>query len=164
MPGKNGVLRSCLSLCHTRFSDCLFVWRRLSFSVIRQPNSGWKTCFTTPEFSSPALKFTPFYNPGFFFGFWHPEYLKVLTVVLSCLVIYVTIDLLKKNRKNQGLLITGVGLIWGGMLGNLADRLISGYVFDFIALWRIPVFNLADTALTLGAAAIMVNLFLRKMD
>ena len=112
------------------------------------------------------LKFTPFYNPGFFFGFWHPKYLKVFTVVLSCLVIYVTIDLLKKNRKNQGLLITGVGLIWGGMLGNLADRLISGYVFDFIALWRIPVFNLADTALTLGAAAIMVNLLFceRRID
>ena len=108
------------------------------------------------------LRLTPFYNPGFFFGFWHPKYFKFLTVVLSCLVICVTIDLLRKNRKNQGLLATGVGLVWGGMLGNLADRLISGYVFDFIALWRIPVFNLADTALTLGAAAIMVDLFFAK--
>ena len=48
------------------------------------------------------------------------------------------------------------GLILGGALGNGADRLLSGYVIDFSLLhyagWHFPAFNVADSALTIGAA------------
>jgi signal peptidase II len=135
-----------------------FSWAVLIF-LCDQATKFWGEKFLYPQVIIPGiLKFTPFYNPGFFFGFWHPKYLKVITVVLSCLVIYVTIDLWKKSREKHGLLAAGIGLVWGGMLGNLTDRLILGSVFDFILLWRIPIFNLADTALTIGASFIIANI------
>ena len=130
-----------------------------------QATKFWGERFLNPQVIIPGiLKFTPFYNPGFFFGFWHPKYLKVITVILSCLVIYVTIDLWKKSRRRHGLLTAGIGLVWGGMLGNLADRLILGNVFDFILLWHIPTFNLADTALTIGASFIIANILFCEKD
>ena len=139
-------------------------WAALIF-LCDQATKFWAEKLTHPHVIIPGiLKFTPFYNSGFFFGFWHPKYLKVFTVFLSCLVIYVTIDLWKKSRKKHALLTAGVGLVWGGVLGNLADRLTMGTVFDFILLWRIPIFNLADTALTFGAAAIIANLLFCEKD
>jgi signal peptidase II len=115
--------------------------------------------FLHPQVIIPGiLRFAPFYNPGFFFGFWHPKYLKIITVALSFLVICLTIDLWKRSRRKHGFLAVGIGLVWGGMLGNLTDRLILGNVFDFILLWRIPTFNLADTALTIGAAFIIAHI------
>ena len=110
------------------------------------------------------LEFTPFRNPGFFFGFWRFKYLKIITVALSCLVLFITIDFWKKNQKKNGFLAAGIGLIWGGMLGNLADRLFLGSVFDFILLWRIPTFNLADTALTIGASFIIAHILFCEKD
>ena len=45
--------------------------------------------------------------------------------------------------------------IIGGAIGNLIDRLRFGYVIDFISLKPFPIFNLADTALTIGAMIIL---------
>ena len=141
-----------------------FSWAVLIF-VCDQATKFWGEKFLNPRVIIPGiLKFTPFYNPGFFFGFWHPKYLKVITIILSCLVIYATIDLWKKSQKKHVLLATGIGLVWGGMLGNLADRLIRGSVFDFILLWGIPTFNLADTALTIGASFIIANILFCEKD
>jgi len=56
---------------------------------------------------------------------------------------------------------TALGLILGGGLGNLWDRLQYGYVVDFISLhyggWYWPAFNIADSAISLGAAILIVD-------
>lgn len=49
----------------------------------------------------------------------------------------------------------GFGLALGGAASNLADRLVRGAVEDFILIGRWPVFNLADAAMTVGAAAVI---------
>lgn len=56
------------------------------------------------------------------------------------------------------------GLVLGGALGNLADRLIHGVVHDFFKLLfiRFPVFNLADVWISLGAAVLMVHLLIKE--
>lgn len=51
----------------------------------------------------------------------------------------------------------GLGLILGGALGNLADRIRLGYVVDFIDLRWWPVFNLADSAIVLGVALLVLR-------
>ena len=57
--------------------------------------------------------------------------------------------------------VIGLGLILGGALGNLIDRLWLGAVIDFIDLhyagWHWPAFNLADTAITLGVVAVVAS-------
>ena len=141
-----------------------FSWAVLIFAC-DQATKFWGEKFLHYQVIIPGLlKFAPFYNPGFFFGLWQTKYLKIITVALSCLVIYITTDLWKKSRGKHGLLAVGMGLVWGGMLGNLFDRLFIGSVFDFILLWRIPTFNLADTALTIGAACIIANILFCEKD
>jgi len=48
------------------------------------------------------------------------------------------------------------GFIAGGALGNLFDRVIHGYVIDYIAIWKWPVFNLADATIFIGAVLLII--------
>ena len=67
------------------------------------------------------------------------------------------------RRGGTGLFCAGLALIIGGALGNLYDRLTLGHVVDFLLVhyrgWYFPAFNVADSAITLGAAALIVDSF-----
>ena len=52
----------------------------------------------------------------------------------------------------------GFGLILGGALSNIVERLRAGYVFDYLDIHVLPVFNLADTAIVVGAALLVFAL------
>jgi signal peptidase II len=58
-----------------------------------------------------------------------------------------------------------VSMIMGGAIGNVIDRLLHGYVVDFIQVhyggWHFPAFNLADSAITLGAICLILDEILR---
>ena len=62
-------------------------------------------------------------------------------------------------RARRWMVIAGLGLVLGGAIGNLVDRLIYGAVVDFVLLhagrWHWPAFNLADSAITLGVIALL---------
>ena len=64
------------------------------------------------------------------------------------------------------LLCAGLALILGGALGNLWDRVAYGHVVDFLDLhamgWHWPAFNVADSAISMGAAILIAESFLRK--
>jgi signal peptidase II len=67
------------------------------------------------------------------------------------------------RRGGNALFSAGLALIIGGAIGNLYDRLALGHVVDFILLhwhgWYYPAFNVADSAITLGAAALIIDSF-----
>lgn len=56
---------------------------------------------------------------------------------------------------------TGVALITGGLIGNLIDRIIYGHVIDFINFQVWPVFNIADSALTIGVIILIIGIYKR---
>jgi len=89
----------------------------------------------------------------------------ILVAVSSVAVIFVTGYLLRAS-KNDKLLMTALSLLLAGILGNLLDRLLHGYVIDFITFhhneWTFPVFNLADTAISIGAGLMAIDLFRSK--
>jgi signal peptidase II len=58
----------------------------------------------------------------------------------------------------RGLTAVGFGMAVGGAAGNLLDRIRHGAIVDFVAAWRWPVFNLADTAMTVGILLVAVIL------
>jgi signal peptidase II len=63
--------------------------------------------------------------------------------------------------KGKTLLALGLALLLGGAIGNLIDRVIYGYVVDFILLyygeWAYPAFNVADSAITCGVALVLFD-------
>ena len=68
--------------------------------------------------------------------------------------------------RGQWLLALGLGLILGGALGNLWDRTALGYVVDFISVHYqghyFPAFNLADSAISVGAACLLLDSFMHR--
>ena len=70
-----------------------------------------------------------------------------------------------KSHAGQKLFCFAMALILGGAVGNVVDRLLYGYVIDFLDFhWQgthFPAFNLADSAITLGAASLILDELLR---
>ncbi len=82
------------------------------------------------------------------------------------LIAAVVISVLLLRNPGRRLFCGGLGLILGGALGNLWDRVAWGYVVDFLdfhaAGWHWPAFNVADSAITVGAGLLIVESFLRR--
>ena len=71
------------------------------------------------------------------------------------------IGYLLKRHGNQGVFCAALSLILGGAVGNLIDRVAYGHVIDFLdfhlAQLHWPVFNLADSAITIGAVLLVID-------
>jgi len=73
----------------------------------------------------------------------------------------VVVSVLIVRSPERRLLCAGLALILGGALGNLVDRLRFGHVVDFLDLHAAPAFNVADSAITIGAALLILDGFRR---
>jgi signal peptidase II len=84
-------------------------------------------------------------------------------IVLALGVSLVLMIWLRRLRAEQTILAIGLALVLGGALGNVIDRVMHGYVVDFIYFhwrsWYFPAFNLADTAISLGAGCLLIDAF-----
>lgn len=78
----------------------------------------------------------------------------------SILALIVILWMLRKTPDKDGWTITGLGLVLGGALGNLLDRVTQGYVVDFLDVyyrgWHWPAFNVADMAICIGAGSLIL--------
>jgi signal peptidase II len=80
---------------------------------------------------------------------------------ISVLVVGVLVVWMRRLKPEQWQLSLAFALIIGGALGNLIDRLVYGHVIDFIDVyyktWHWPTFNIADSAITLGAGLLLLD-------
>ncbi len=94
-------------------------------------------------------------NPGAAFGMlpYQTAFFVIITVIVGALIIYYYRTLSDDHKW----LRFGLSLQLGGALGNLIDRVSSGYVVDFInfTIWP-PVFNIADSAIVIGIGIFLV--------
>lgn len=83
--------------------------------------------------------------------------IELLSVISSIFCIGVVAYMITQRPKHK-LLITSLGLLFGGAAGNVIDRIFRGYVVDFIetTFIRFPVFNVADVAITIGAILLVI--------
>jgi signal peptidase II len=88
---------------------------------------------------------------------------QAFTPLLALIAIGVAVLLVREVRRSRDtLMIVGLSLVLGGALGNLADRLfrspgfLKGAVVDFVHVGRFPTFNVADSAITIGAVLIVI--------
>jgi signal peptidase II len=70
-----------------------------------------------------------------------------------------------RSHAGQTLFCLAISLVLGGAVGNVVDRLLHGYVIDFLDFfwgrWHFPAFNVADSAITLGAGFLILDEILR---
>ncbi|MBS3131376.1 signal peptidase II [Candidatus Woesearchaeota archaeon] len=108
--------------------------------------------------SIPVIKnifhITLIHNTGAAFGI-----LKDSNILLSSVSIAVTLFIfyyIKTQKKIEKIHMVLLGFILGGTLGNLIDRLFMGYVVDFLDFRIWPVFNVADSFITVGVLALVL--------
>ena len=97
-------------------------------------------------------------------GGWQRWFFAVLSTAVSA-VITVWIFRLPKSKWIESL---ALALILGGALGNLYDRVMLGYVVDFLDFhwsgWHFPAFNIADSGISVGAILLILDMFLTNHD
>lgn len=114
------------------------------------------------------LNFTLLHNTGAAFSFlsdaggWQRYFFSAAAVGISAvLVVWLYV-----MPRGQILLALSLGMILGGALGNLWDRVAFGYVVDFVSVHYedhyFPAFNVADAAISLGAIGMLVDSFLHR--
>ncbi len=105
--------------------------------------------------------FTLVHNRGAAFGILKNQVpFFIVTSLAAIILIYFD---LKENKDKQPLIYNlSLSLILAGGLGNLVDRLFFGYVIDFFDFRIWPVFNVADSAITIGAILLGWSILFRK--
>lgn len=111
----------------------------------------------------PVFNLTLLHNTGAAFSFLasHDGWQRWLFATIAIGASLGLTAWLTRLKAHERLLAASLALVIGGALGNLYDRLMYGYVVDFLSFhWKgyyFPAFNLADTAITLGAAGLIVE-------
>ena len=116
----------------------------------------------------PVLDFMRLHNEGAAFSFlsnasgWQRWFFITLAIGVSGAIL---VWLRRLPARGQNLLAAGLCLVMGGALGNVIDRTRLGHVIDFIrvhyAEWYFPAFNVADSAITIGAGLLILDMILQ---
>src|SRR5262250_3357107 len=115
------------------------------------------------------FRITHIENRGAAFGLFadSPSEWKIAGLVLfSVVALVIVATLLWKNSHSMTTTGVGLSLILGGAIGNLWDRLVSGHVVDFllfyIGQYQWPAFNVADSAIVIGAGLLVLEILFTK--
>lgn len=116
----------------------------------------------------PFFNLTYVHNYGAAFSFlhdaggWQRWFFTAIAIGVSALLLY----WLRQVPKHQVRLPVAFTFILGGALGNVYDRLMHGYVIDFLDFyyqqWHWPAFNIADSAIFIGAALLIIDMLFSK--
>ena len=106
------------------------------------------------------------HNSGAAFSFlsdasgWQRWFFSIIGLLAAVLLVW-----LLKSHAGQKLFSFALACILGGAIGNVIDRLLYGYVVDFLDFhwhhWHFPAFNVADSAINIGAACLILDELLR---
>lgn len=118
----------------------------------------------------PSLNLVLAHNTGAAFSFlsdaggWQRWFFAVLAIAVSIVIVV----WLKRLKKNERRLAVALSLVLGGAVGNVWDRIVHGYVVDFIDVyygdWHWPAFNVADSAICVGAALLIIDALFNHND
>lgn len=87
---------------------------------------------------------------------------RIFLIIITIVVLVIIFNYIKKNKITRKVELVSFSLVVGGSLGNLIDRIIHGYVIDFIDMkifgYDFPVFNIADSFITIGVILLILTL------
>lgn len=145
-----------------------WLWLALVVLVVDLGSKQWvMTHFQLGE-SLPLIPFfnlTYAHNPGAAFSFladkdgWQRWFFAVIALAITAALLV----LMYRSSASQKLINIAYAMIIGGAVGNLTDRLVHGYVIDFVDFyindWHYPIFNIADAGICIGALLIVLEGF-----
>lgn len=93
---------------------------------------------------------------------------RYILIIITFIFLYYLHKCIKKQKSFNKLEIISYGLLFGGIIGNLIDRIIYGYVIDYfdfmIFNYNFPIFNLADSFIVIGCIILVINTYLKGED
>ncbi|WP_404939201.1 signal peptidase II [Pseudomonas atacamensis] len=156
-----------------RFGRLSWLWLSLLVLVIDQASKFYFEAklemFQQIVIIPDLFSWTLAYNTGAAFSFladssgWQRWLFALIAIVVSAVLVV----WLKRLGRNDTWLAVALALVLGGALGNLYDRIALGHVIDFILVhwqnrWYFPAFNVADSAITVGAIMLALDMFKSK--
>ncbi|KQT62683.1 MULTISPECIES: signal peptidase II [unclassified Pseudomonas] len=156
-----------------RFGRLNWLWLSLLVLVIDQASKFYFEArlemFQQIVIIPDLFSWTLAYNTGAAFSFladssgWQRWLFALIAIVVSAVLVV----WLKRLGRNDTWLAVALALVLGGALGNLYDRIALGHVIDFILVhwqnrWYFPAFNIADSAITVGAIMLALDMFKSK--
>lgn len=153
-----------------RFGKLAWLWLSLIVIAADQVSKHWfvshldmyEQIVVIPDLFSWTLA----YNRGAAFSFlaneagWQRWFFAVIAAAVSIILVV----WIKRLKSNERWLAIALALVLGGAIGNLYDRVVLGHVVDFILVhwktqWYFPAFNIADSAITVGAVMLALDMF-----
>ncbi len=93
---------------------------------------------------------------------------RIFLIVVAVLIIGVLLYYIKRNKIEKKIDIIALSFVIGGSLGNLIDRIVRGYVIDFISIklgnYNFPIFNVADILIVIGVFLLLLSSRRRQSD
>ncbi len=130
-----------------------------SKSWIRQ-NVGLGAEIYPISFLAPFFRFTYWKNTGAALGIFQNANIPLL--ILSSIIVIVIIGYYRKALDEPLVFRISMGLLLGGAVGNIIDRIQLGYVTAFIAMGSFPVYNVADSCVTIGVFLMLIGLLVQE--
>ncbi|HAN52214.1 signal peptidase II [Stutzerimonas stutzeri] len=153
-----------------RFGKLPWLWLSVVVIALDQATKfyfeGALTLYQRIEVIPDYFSWTLAYNTGAAFSFLadHSGWQRWLFAAIAIGVSAVLVVWLKRLKPDETWLAVALSLVLGGALGNLYDRMVLGHVVDFILVhwqnrWYFPAFNIADSAITVGAIMLALDMF-----
>ena len=147
-----------------------WLWLTLAVVFLDRATKAWFETQTVEGFRREVIHHFVYLvhsrNPGIAFGVLSDSgspWLRMVLITGSVIVIGIIAWLLVAGKSGGRLSAAGLALLLGGATGNLTDRVLHGAVTDFFEVWfgsyHYPAFNVADSAITLGAVFVILDVF-----
>jgi signal peptidase II len=145
-----------------------WLWLTLGIVILDRATKAWFETQTDDNWRHEVVRHFIYLvhsrNPGIAFSLFadsHSPWLRIVLTAGSLIVICVLAWLLVAGQGGVAA-SAGMALLLGGATGNVTDRILHGAVTDFLEVWigsyRWPAFNVADSAITIGAILLILDL------
>ena len=123
-------------------------------------NLGFNELWMPWEWLAPYARLVNWHNTGAAFGIF--QGMNGVFVVLAFVIIGLILIYFPRIPEEDFFFRLALTLQMAGAAGNLIDRLYRGYVTDFISVGRFPVFNVADSCITMGVVVLLIGMWIEE--
>jgi signal peptidase II len=147
-------------------SGTIIILDQITKTIVRN-NIPYGQFWSPLSWMTPYVRIVHWNNTGVAFGLFQGQ--GILFTILAFVIALAILFYYPQFTEKDWLLRIALGMQFGGAVGNLIDRITIGHVTDFISIGNFPVFNVADSCITVGVCVMIIGLWLKdrqekKMD